>query len=173
MPRLTLTLGLRYQMPGVVDERDSLELAPVVTGSAPQTLLSNATLNFAGASAGSPWYHRDAQDFAPNIGFAWDVFGNGKTAMRGGYSMSYVNDQAILCAGIHAGRQCRPARGFRRLPACRNRVSTGLPQIIPPTYQVPLTVADNYANQSVQHCGDAGPQPAASARAAVFHRHSA
>ena len=48
MPRLTLTLGLRYQLPGVVDERDSLELAPVVTGNAPQTLLSNATLNLRG-----------------------------------------------------------------------------------------------------------------------------
>src|SRR5262249_27307132 len=36
MPRLTLTLGLRYELPGVVDERDSLELAPVLTGSAPQ-----------------------------------------------------------------------------------------------------------------------------------------
>ena len=30
LPRLTLTLGLRYELPGVVDERDSLELAPVL-----------------------------------------------------------------------------------------------------------------------------------------------
>ena len=42
-PRLTLTLGLRYQLPGVVNERDSLELAPVLNGTAEQTLLSNAT----------------------------------------------------------------------------------------------------------------------------------
>ena len=49
-PRLTLTLGLRYELPGVVDERDSLELAAGASGHAEQTLLSNATLNFAGRS---------------------------------------------------------------------------------------------------------------------------
>ena len=94
-PRLTLNLGLRYELPGVADERDSLELLPVVTGGAVQTLLSNATLNFAGGSVGRPWYNRDYKEFAPNIGLAWDVFGNGRTAFRAGYSISYVNDQAI------------------------------------------------------------------------------
>ncbi len=44
--RLTVTIGLRWQLPGVAGERDGLELAPVMTGTAVQTLLSNATLNF-------------------------------------------------------------------------------------------------------------------------------
>src|SRR6185436_8535369 len=49
-PRLTLTLGLRWQLPGVVDERDSLELLPVVKGSLLETIMSDATLDFAGKS---------------------------------------------------------------------------------------------------------------------------
>lgn len=156
LPRLTLTLGLRYQLPGVVDERDGLELSPVSTGTAQQTLLSNATLNFTGGPTGRPWYNRETKEFAPNIGFAWDVFGNGKTALRGGYSMSYVNDQAILAPEyvleINPGLQ-----GVATDTGLSDRVSTGLPKIISPDYRVPLTVADNYVNNPFNTVGMIDP----------------
>ena len=155
-PRLTLTLGLRYELPGVVDERDSLELSPVQQGSAEQTLLSNATLNFAGSSAGRAWYNRDYKNFAPNFGFAWDVFGNGRTAVRGGYSFSYVNDQAILSPEtlleLNAGLQ-----GVSADTGYSNRVSTGLPTIPVPPYQVPTTVAANYATNPFNTVGMIDP----------------
>jgi hypothetical protein len=155
LPRLSVTVGLRYELPGVVDEADSLELLPTVQGSAVQTLLSNATLNFAGASAGQPWYHRDFKEFAPSAGLAWDMFGNGKTAFRAAYSISYVNDQAIYApesvieanSGLHT---------LSQNTGLSNRVSS-LPQIPVPAYQVPLQISANYANNSQNTVGLVDP----------------
>jgi hypothetical protein len=152
-PRLTATVGVRWVMPAVADERNSLELLPVVQNNNPvQTLLSNATLNYAGSSAGTPWYKRDWKDFAPNVGLAWDVFGNGKTAFRAGYSIFYVNDQGIVAPETMAETNSG-LTGLSNLVDLSNRVSAGLPAIPVPTFQVPLTVAGNYANNPLNTVG--------------------
>lgn len=142
LPRLTLTVGVRYELPGVADERDSLALLPVVQGSAVQTLLSNATLDFAGASVGRPWYHRDWKEFGPNAGLAWDVFGNGKMAFRAGYAMSYVNDQAIAAPITMAGANLGISRTSSDT-GLSDRVSA--PTEIPvPAYQIPVKLSTLY-----------------------------
>jgi hypothetical protein len=141
--RLTLMLGLKYQLPGVFDDRESLQLLPVIKGSVVETLLSDATLDFAGKSAGRPFYKRPKKDFAPNVGFAWDVFGTGRTAVRGSYSIHFVNDQEIVAPEnmlyANSGLQA-----FAFADGLSGRVSTGLPKVALPEYRVPLTSSYNY-----------------------------
>jgi outer membrane receptor protein involved in Fe transport len=144
LKRLTLTLGLRWDYYTPVNEVNSLELQPVVTNNNPVgTLLSNGTLNFSGNSAGSPFYQKSLKNFAPNVGLAWDVFGNGKTSIRAGYSIHYVDDQMVEVADGFTNTN----PGLQAFPANFDLSGTvsKAPPIAVPTFQVPLKFSTDYA----------------------------
>jgi hypothetical protein len=144
-PRLTLNLGLRYDYYSPVDERDALRLLPVIqNGDLIATMFSNATLDFAGSAVGRPWYHKDLNNFAPNVGLAWDVSGAGKTVFRAAYSISYVEDENIRALDnntlTNSGLQSISAKmGLTGL------LRNGPPPIPTPVFKVPRLLSDNYA----------------------------
>jgi hypothetical protein len=141
--RLTLTLGLRYEYFSPVDERDALLNQPLLINNNPvETLLGNATLDFAGSAAGHPLYKRDLNNFAPNFGFAWDVFGDGRTAVRGGYSVGFANDNTIntVYNSIVQNNGLSTSTGQGNLNA---RVAA-LPPIPTPPFKFPTTTLDQF-----------------------------
>lgn len=142
-PRFTLTLGLRYEYFTPTTEVNGLGLQPVLENNNPITTLldPNGVLNFAGNSK-TPFYTPSKKNFAPNVGMAWDVFGDSKTAVRGGYSIHYVNDEDISAVdnnsgandGLVANSTITDSRSF-----------ASNPQAIPvPAFVYPPTYASNY-----------------------------
>ena len=144
LKNLTLTAGLRWDYYSPVNEANSLELQPTIEGSNALTSLldPNNTLQFAGNSVGRPYYQKNLKNFAPNAGIAWDVFGNGKTSIRAGYSLHYVDDQMVEVTdgftNTNPGLQAYPANYDLSGTVSR------LPSIPTPPFQVPTPFSDQY-----------------------------
>jgi Carboxypeptidase regulatory-like domain/TonB dependent receptor len=108
--RLTLTLGLRYELFPAMTLSNGLAIEPIVNASSPDAsvLNINGTYGFIGTNAGkkNAYYKTDKNNFAPVLGFAYaagsdhglmhKLFGSeGKTVIRGGYSHIYGNDSIV------------------------------------------------------------------------------
>ncbi|MCX6624289.1 MAG: TonB-dependent receptor, partial [Acidobacteria bacterium] len=144
VPRFTLTLGVRYEYISPLDERDGLYLLPTAKGSYINAMMDPAaSFDFAGGSSGRKFYKQDRNNFAPNLGFAWDVFGNGKTAVRGGYRVAYVVDD--LVTGL---RNSVTTNGGLTMASSKSNLAAFLsspPAVVVPTFKVPRTSLDNFA----------------------------
>jgi hypothetical protein len=156
-PRLTLTLGMRYEYYTRLDEKNGLFLIPRLSGNVVETLMNpNAVLDFAGGDTGRPYYKADTNNFAPNLGFAYDVFGDGRTAIRGGYSMSFINDDTITAVRNNLNTNNGLTSGLS-ITNQTGRLSTNRPQVPVPTFQVPLTQAQQWAASPTASIGLPNP----------------
>lgn len=165
-PRLALNLGLRYELYTPLRNPQGLFLEPVIPDGADpvQAILDpNGQYQFVGGNAGkeNAFFKTDNNNFGPVASFSYSpqfknkfldglFAGDGRTVIRGGVRVNYVNDEYVRSADNAAGGNV--GLGSQTVNALNSTTGTSslnarfnaLPNFsAPPPFALPRTYANN------------------------------
>ena len=176
--KLTLNFGLRYSIFPPAHEPDArfrvflpskYDPAQAVTLNAAGQVQRGAGNRFNGLVDPTAYWKSSRKNFAPRFSFAYDLFGNGRTALRGGYGLFYSREilgAFILMSGnppfselltIDNTQLSNPGGGSARnfdLPITLGSIDTN--QLTPKTQQWNINVQHGFGRHMVLEVGYTG-----------------
>jgi hypothetical protein len=141
-PNLTVRAGLKWEYYSPLREADNRALLPVLDGRPVREALLDPNGRVTFVNGG--FYGKDLDNLGPTIGFAWDPFRDGRTAVRGGYSLTFVNEETMT-VGINAAQSNFGLEADSVLPNLYTTVAAGIPAVAPPVFLRERTYADQLA----------------------------
>jgi len=153
-PNFTVRAGLKWEYYSPLREDDNLGFLPVLNGRNYQDVLLDptATVSFVDGYL----YNPDRNNFGPTIGFAWDPFKDGRTSVRGGYSLTFVNEETVTVGSSAMGFNA----GLATAASQANQYTTvgkGVPVVPVPTFKSTRTLADQMAVSNTGSIGTLDP----------------
>ena len=141
-PNFTVRAGLKWEYYSPLREDDNLGFVPQLNGRTFAEAMRDpaTTISFVDGE----FYNKDLNNFGPNVGFAWDLTRDGRTALRGGYSLSFVNEETVT-VGRAVGRNNAGLTTAVNLTNQFATVSGGVPLPQPPTFLSERTLANQVA----------------------------
>ena len=132
-PTLTLNLGVRYEISTQIRETRG-------RGVAIRDIQHDAK-----TTLGLPLLNPTLKNVSPRFGFAWDVRGDGKTALRGGFAELY--DLSNIATALSAEAQATPP--FSSSSSVSTQATLALPLFFPEsTKGTALRIVDYHLQQS-------------------------
>ena len=141
-PNVTMRAGLKWEYFSPLREDDNLGFQPVLNGRSMRDVMLDptATVTFIDGDM----YRKDLNNFGPTVGVSWDPFKDGRTAVRAGYSLTFVNEETVTVgAGVLSGNAglstaVAPSSLYAKL-------ASGVPAITIPQFKSTRTLADQLA----------------------------
>ena len=138
-PNVAIRAGLKWEYYSPLRERDNLALLPIRGGRSVRDALLDPNGRVGFASGG--FYHSDFNNFGPVVGFSWDPSKSGRMAVRGGYSLTFVNEETISVADNVAFANAGLESNLL-LTNLYTTVAAGVPAVPTPAFNPERTYAD-------------------------------
>jgi hypothetical protein len=138
-PTFTIRAGVKWEYYNPLREDDNLALQPIVGGRTVREILLDPYGRVGFVDGG--FYNSDLDNFGPSVGFAWDPFRSGRTVVRGGYALTFVNEETFTAA-INATSANIGLEADAELPNLYTTLAQGIPAVPAPAFTRERSYAD-------------------------------